>query len=69
MKHHIREKSYMHEYVSKLLGISPSLYPEQSKTLIKILGNFRDEYKNMVQLHNCGAKSSMAPLFNDIRGV
>ena len=53
MKSRARETSYMHEHVSELLGISPSLCPEQSKAVIEILENFRSEYKNMVQRYNC----------------
>ena len=52
MKSRARKTSYMHEHLNELLGISPSLYPEQSKAVMKILENFRSEYKNMVQLHN-----------------
>ena len=47
-----RNTSHMHEHISELLDISPSLYPEQSKAAMKILENFINEYKNMVKLHN-----------------
>ena len=53
MKCRARKTSYMHEHISKLLGISPSLYPEQSKAVMKILENFSSEYKDMVKLSNC----------------
>ena len=52
MKSRARKTSYMHKHLSELLGISPSLCPEQSKAVMEILENFRSEYKNMVKLYN-----------------
>ncbi len=52
IKYRTRKKSYMHEHINELLGISPSLYSEQSKAVMEILENFINEYKNMVKLHN-----------------
>ena len=58
IKYRTRKESYMHEHINELLGISPSLYPEQSKAIMEILENFISEYKDMVKLHNC--KQSLA---------
>ncbi len=52
MKSRVRKTLYIHEHLSELLGISPSLYPEQSKAAMEILENFRSEYKDMVKLYN-----------------
>ncbi len=55
MKYRIRKTSYIYIYkhISELLGISASLYPEQSKAVMEILENFIDEYRDIVKLHNC----------------
>ena len=75
MKCRNNKTSYTCKHISKLLGISPSLYPEQSKAVMKILENFRSEYKNMVQLHNCeqnlvwflsSIKSDMVKIYKDL---
>ena len=65
MKSRARKTSYMHKHISELLGISPSLYPEQSKAVMKILENFSSEYKDMVKLSNC--EKNLVWLFYSIK--
>ena len=64
MKSRARKTLSMHEHLSELLGISPSLYPGQSKAAMEILENFRSEYKNMVKLYNL--KQSLVWLLSSI---
>ena len=52
VKSRSKEISYTHKHIAKLLGISPSLYPDQSEAVMKILEDYKDKYGDMIKLYN-----------------
>ena len=46
-----RKRSDMHSRITNLLNYPPHLYPNQSKSIMKILEEYRDRYKNMLEAY------------------
>ena len=70
-----RKTSNMHNCITNLLNYPPHLYPNQSKSIMKILEEYRDRYKNMLEAypprrylvwHLISNKSGAVKLYKDI---